>query len=889
MAGRKVSQSNQELWLMAKNWLASTNILPPGHKCYDQHPSVFELAHSLRDGVALCQVANCLRPFSVRDINLKPQLSPFLCLKNIRAFLHACVNHFGLKESILFDAHDLYDVSDFGKVVMTLSNLSKCKDAINAGLTPFPNDKASFFNNHYTDEDIYGNLEEIALTKDVAEENVYDAVTIDDESKIYEDIVSIKKSLGRHQSKSKADEKRSYVIDELLGTEKNYVEALTSMKDNFIVPLSDVLSPEDLKKIFINILDLLAMHLLFLDKLKKACAVVENVGSTISNCFLVDKDNFLEYGKYCRQMQAAQNHVDKLSETDSVMRERFQQCCNNANGGKFTLRSLLVVPMQRVLKYPLLLRELIKQSKAHNRDKSSLEKALAAMQDVAHYINAVKRDDESTNAVTQIQSSLICDKDAPLNLIDFGLRVKDGDMQIKTNEDRNLKKRYAFLFDRVLLLCKVRGEQYDHKETLYLNHYNVSVSVTSTGRGKFVHGWTMNGNSPEAGRGFYEMFTKTEDMKNKWVEDIQRTISNLTLADYNLGNHRFELTTFALPTYCSVCKNLLWGLINQGYTCKLCNLVCHKDCIEKAPLCTHFKHQRGSLRKQTSELIHPSSPPLPPRPRNNTDAPVPSWSPSTVISITRFNGWAPPGKQETLNFEAGEEIDVLTTNDPEWWEGRSKKTGKVGYFPRNHVKLLESRKIAQQKDVTKYENTPTSNGGNAIIDADDDLITYKWFVGKKGRDEANGLLERTIDGSFLVRESTNDRGQYALSLNYRSSIKHIKIVVANGMFCLTGLKLFSSIPSLVDYYRNNTLGVSFPGLDTCLTRGVNEGRRESNRHIIDVAIAKYGYNAKDPREISLKKHSRVSIINKDGDWWKGMNEDGQVGYFPSNFIESTKT
>lgn len=36
-------------------------------------------------------------------------------------------------------------------------------------------------------------------TKDVAEENVYDAVTIDDESKIYEDIVSIKKSLGRHQ------------------------------------------------------------------------------------------------------------------------------------------------------------------------------------------------------------------------------------------------------------------------------------------------------------------------------------------------------------------------------------------------------------------------------------------------------------------------------------------------------------------------------------------------------------------------------------------------------------------------------------------------------------------------------------------------------------------
>lgn len=31
-------------------------------------------------------------------------------------------------------------------------------------------------------------------------------------------------------------------------------------------------------------------------------------------------------------------------------------------------------------------------------------------------------------------------------------------------------------------------------------------------------------------------------------------------------------------------------------------------------------------------------------------------------------------------------------------------------------------------------------------------------------------------------------------VSYKSSVKHIKIVVANGMFCLTGLKLFSSIP-----------------------------------------------------------------------------------------------
>lgn len=44
-------------------------------------------------------------------------LSPqFLCLKNIRTFLSTCCEKFGLKRSELFEAFDLFDVQDFGKV-----------------------------------------------------------------------------------------------------------------------------------------------------------------------------------------------------------------------------------------------------------------------------------------------------------------------------------------------------------------------------------------------------------------------------------------------------------------------------------------------------------------------------------------------------------------------------------------------------------------------------------------------------------------------------------------------------------------------------------------------------------------------------------------------------
>lgn len=50
------------------------------------------------------------------EINSFCPPSQFLCLKNIRTFLAACSEIFGMKKSELFEAFDLFDVRDFGKV-----------------------------------------------------------------------------------------------------------------------------------------------------------------------------------------------------------------------------------------------------------------------------------------------------------------------------------------------------------------------------------------------------------------------------------------------------------------------------------------------------------------------------------------------------------------------------------------------------------------------------------------------------------------------------------------------------------------------------------------------------------------------------------------------------
>lgn len=81
------------------------------------------------------------------------------------------------------------------------------------------------------------------------------------------------------------------------------------------------------------------------------------------------------------------------------------------NNGKFKLRDLLSVPMQRILKYHLLLQKLYDELGKNFSDDYFSEKKLVllakdCMADVAEFINEVKRDDEMLSIIRQIEVSL---------------------------------------------------------------------------------------------------------------------------------------------------------------------------------------------------------------------------------------------------------------------------------------------------------------------------------------------------------------------------------------------------------------------------------------------------------------------------------------------------
>lgn len=113
-------------WRECASWLTRCGALRADHRANWANAAALDLAITLRDGVLLCNLLNTIEPncIDMKDVNQKPQMAQFLCLRNIKVFLNTCATFFGLSEADLFDPLMLFDLSNFHRVLCTLSILS---------------------------------------------------------------------------------------------------------------------------------------------------------------------------------------------------------------------------------------------------------------------------------------------------------------------------------------------------------------------------------------------------------------------------------------------------------------------------------------------------------------------------------------------------------------------------------------------------------------------------------------------------------------------------------------------------------------------------------------------------------------------------------------------
>ncbi|KAI8889262.1 Dbl homology domain-containing protein [Backusella circina FSU 941] len=193
--------------------------------------------------------------------------------------------------------------------------------------------------------------------------------------------------------------KRSHVIQELLSTEKNYQTDMELIKEIYYEFAFDILSKTEIKQIFINLLDIIAFEKEFVIALETAChgdlseANSPRERTTIGGVFnqmMTRMDRI--YGDYCKKHEDAVCKIQDLSSNPNVQ-EYFEKCKSNIQGRTmcWDLPSLLIKPVQRILKYPLLLRELLLLTSENHPDHEQLVYATIEIQKVADHINEIKK------------------------------------------------------------------------------------------------------------------------------------------------------------------------------------------------------------------------------------------------------------------------------------------------------------------------------------------------------------------------------------------------------------------------------------------------------------------------------------------------------------------
>ncbi|XP_067853422.1 proto-oncogene DBL isoform X2 [Heptranchias perlo] len=315
---------------------------------------------------------------------------------------------------------------------------------------------------------------------------------------------------------------KGHVINELIETERVYVEELSTVLQGYkmemdnpaMISLMPSLLENKKEILFGNMSAIYDFHSrIFLNDLQNCIETPEKVGL----CFLERRDNFQMYVKYCQNKPRSEYLWRQCSDCP------FFQECQRKLDHKLGLDSYLLKPIQRLTKYQLLLKELLKFS--NNSDGTQeLQEALASMLNLLKSVN----DSMHQIAITGYNG----------NLEEFGRVLMQGSFNVWINHKKGPTKmkdlarfkpmqRHLFLHETALLFCKKReehGEGYDKAPSYSFKHY---LKMSAVGITENVKGDIRKFEVWYSGREeVYLIQASSVDVKMAWLSEMRKVLTN---------------------------------------------------------------------------------------------------------------------------------------------------------------------------------------------------------------------------------------------------------------------------------------------------------------------------------------------------------------------------
>lgn len=250
---------------------------------------------------------------------------------------------------------------------------------------------------------------------------------------------------------------------EILTTERSYNEQLGVMDDLLYTPLMArarderraVVTETEVRLLFSDVQVLRSISTSFLRSLEERFRAWDGARTRLGDVFLAMVPFFRVYADYTRNYDKAISYVAAQPRT-APLRAFFRAQIARAPTPalrSMDLASLLIVPVQRIPRYPLLLRELLRHTPPAHPDRADLAAALAALARLAAWVNDYVRRGENARTCVRLARELVgCDE--PL-LAAARAFLRAGEVAELAPAER-ARRRVLLLFNDILIVADPR-------------------------------------------------------------------------------------------------------------------------------------------------------------------------------------------------------------------------------------------------------------------------------------------------------------------------------------------------------------------------------------------------------------------------------------------------
>ncbi|XP_023112058.1 neuroepithelial cell-transforming gene 1 protein isoform X1 [Felis catus] len=264
--------------------------------------------------------------------------------------------------------------------------------------------------------------------------------------------VSMKESLTTKEIK------RQEAIYEMSRGEQDLIEDLKLARKAYHDPMLklSIMSEEELTQIFGDLDAYIPLHEDLLARIAEATkpgGTVEQIGHVLVNWL----PGLNAYKGYCSNQLAAKVLLDQKKQ-DPRVQDFLQRCLESPFSRKLDLWSFLDIPRSRLVKYPLLLKEILRHTPKDHPDVQLLEEAILIIQGVLSDINLKKGESECQYYIDKLE--YLDEKQKDPRIEASKVLLCHGELKNKSGH-----KLHIFLFQDILVLTRpvTRNERHSYQ------------------------------------------------------------------------------------------------------------------------------------------------------------------------------------------------------------------------------------------------------------------------------------------------------------------------------------------------------------------------------------------------------------------------------------------